>query len=168
MLRCQRRPKALLFRPGILLPDELQHLPPEFLWLRAVRTFSRTAALKPLGSLSSISLPESLGLPVAQLQHLRCVYQPQRLALHSPQNLCSSKFPRTHRHARSATSCIMLRFEQIVVSEKPNLIIVYGDVNSTLAAALVCSKLHLPLAHVEAGLRSFDRTMPEEINLLLT
>ena len=63
---------------------------------------------------------------------------------------------------------MMLRFEQIVVSEKPNLIIVYGDVNSTLAAALVCSKLHLPLAHVEAGLRSFDRTMPEEINLLLT
>src|SRR6266480_5365809 len=66
------------------------------------------------------------------------------------------------------TSCIMLRFEQIVVDEKPNLIIVYGDVNSTLAAALVCSKLHLPVAHVEAGLRSFDRTMPEEINRLLT
>jgi len=70
-------------------------------------------------------------------------------------------------HAQQ-TSCIMLRFEQIVVSEKPNLIIVYGDVNSTLAAALVCSKLHLPVAHVEAGLRSFDRTMPEEINRLLT
>src|SRR5256885_32167 len=70
-------------------------------------------------------------------------------------------------HAQQ-TSSIMLRFEQIVVSEKPNLIIVYGDVNSTLAAALVCSKLHLPVAHVEAGLRSFDRTMPEEINRLLT
>ena len=70
-------------------------------------------------------------------------------------------------HAQQ-TSCIMLRFEQIVVDEKPDLIIVYGDVNSTLAAALVCSKLHLPVAHVEAGLRSFDRTMPEEINRLLT
>ncbi len=70
-------------------------------------------------------------------------------------------------HAQQ-TSCIMVRFEQIVVDEKPNLIIVYGDVNSTLAAALVCSKLHFPVAHVEAGLRSFDRTMPEEINRLLT
>jgi UDP-N-acetylglucosamine 2-epimerase (non-hydrolysing) len=70
-------------------------------------------------------------------------------------------------HAQQ-TSCIMLRFERIVVPEQPNLVIVYGDVNSTLAAALVCSKLQLPIAHVEAGLRSFDRTMPEEINRLLT
>jgi UDP-N-acetylglucosamine 2-epimerase (non-hydrolysing) len=66
------------------------------------------------------------------------------------------------------TGLIMLRFEQIVVEENPDLVIVYGDVNSTLAAALVCNKLRVPVAHVEAGLRSFDRTMPEEINRLLT
>jgi len=66
------------------------------------------------------------------------------------------------------TGLIMLRFEQIVVEEDPDLVIVYGDVNSTLAAALVCSKLHVPVAHIEAGLRSFDRSMPEEINRLLT
>jgi UDP-N-acetylglucosamine 2-epimerase (non-hydrolysing) len=70
-------------------------------------------------------------------------------------------------HAQQ-TSYIMMRFEQIVADEKPDLVIVYGDVNSTLAAALVCSKLHLPVAHVEAGLRSFDRRMPEEINRVLT
>jgi UDP-N-acetylglucosamine 2-epimerase (non-hydrolysing) len=70
-------------------------------------------------------------------------------------------------HAQQ-TSSVMVRFEQVVVPEKPSVVIVYGDVNSTLAAALVCSKLQLPVAHVEAGLRSFDRTMPEEINRLLT
>src|SRR6266853_5822472 len=97
MFRGQRGSKPLLFRSRILLPDELQHLPPEFLGLRAVRTSSRAAVLEPFGSFFAISLPESLRLPVAQLQHLRCVHQPQRLALHSRQNLCSSKFPRTHR-----------------------------------------------------------------------
>lgn len=70
-------------------------------------------------------------------------------------------------HAQQ-TSFIMLRFEEIVIEERPDLVIVYGDVNSTVAAALVCSKLQFPVAHVEAGLRSFDRTMPEEINRLLT
>jgi UDP-N-acetylglucosamine 2-epimerase (non-hydrolysing) len=70
-------------------------------------------------------------------------------------------------HAQQ-TSRIMLRFEEIIVKENPDIVIVYGDVNSTIAAALVCSKLHLPVAHVEAGLRSFDRTMPEEINRVLT
>ena len=66
------------------------------------------------------------------------------------------------------TSQIMLRFEPVVVEEKPDWVVVYGDVNSTIAAALVCAKLQIPVAHVEAGLRSFDRTMPEEINRLLT
>src|SRR5882724_2440258 len=66
------------------------------------------------------------------------------------------------------TAQVMLRFEPVVLDYKPDWVIVVGDVNSTLACALVCSKLAIPVAHVEAGLRSFDRTMPEEINRLLT
>ena len=66
------------------------------------------------------------------------------------------------------TAQIMMRFEETVLKEKPDLVLVYGDVNSTVAAALVCAKLRIPVAHVEAGLRSFDRTMPEEINRLMT
>lgn len=66
------------------------------------------------------------------------------------------------------TAEIMVRFEAAVTERKPDLVVVYGDVNSTVAAALVCSKLRIRVAHVEAGLRSFDRTMPEEINRLLT
>ena len=66
------------------------------------------------------------------------------------------------------TANVMLRFEPVVISEKPDWVIVVGDVNSTLACALVCAKLQVKVAHVEAGLRSHDRTMPEEINRLLT
>lgn len=66
------------------------------------------------------------------------------------------------------TAKVMLRLEPILLEQEPELVIVYGDVNSTLAAALVCAKLNVPLAHVEAGLRSYDRSMPEEINRLLT
>jgi UDP-N-acetylglucosamine 2-epimerase (non-hydrolysing) len=66
------------------------------------------------------------------------------------------------------TAHIMLAFEKIVSDEKPDLIIVVGDVTSTLACTLVAIKMGIPLAHVEAGLRSFDRTMPEELNRLLT
>lgn len=62
----------------------------------------------------------------------------------------------------------MVRFEKVVTDSRPDLVLVYGDVNSTIAAALVCAKLRIPVGHVEAGLRSFDRTMPEEINRLLT
>ena len=66
------------------------------------------------------------------------------------------------------TAEIMLRLEPLLLEHQFDLVLVYGDVNSTVAAALVCSKLRLPVAHVEAGLRSFDRSMPEEINRLLT
>ena len=70
-------------------------------------------------------------------------------------------------HAQQ-TAHIMCRFEPVVLEKKPDLVVVYGDVNSTVAAALVCSKLMVRVAHVEAGLRSFDRSMPEEINRLVT
>lgn len=70
-------------------------------------------------------------------------------------------------HARQ-TARIMTEFEDFCLGKRPDLVIAGGDVNSTLAAALVTSKLRIPLAHVEAGLRSFDREMPEEINRILT
>lgn len=66
------------------------------------------------------------------------------------------------------TAQIMIKFEEVVLAEQPDWVLVYGDINSTVAAALVAAKLHIPVAHVEAGLRSGDRTMPEEINRLVT
>jgi len=70
-------------------------------------------------------------------------------------------------HAQQ-TAQVMMRFEPVVKQFKPDWIVVPGDVNSTLACALVAAKLGVKVAHLEAGLRSFDRTMPEEINRLLT
>src|SRR5207244_10124266 len=66
------------------------------------------------------------------------------------------------------TAAIMQAFEPVIVKERPDWVIVVGDVNSTIACALVCAKLGVKVAHVEAGLRSRDRTMPEEINRVLT
>src|SRR5258708_36495992 len=66
------------------------------------------------------------------------------------------------------TASVMQSFEPVVLREKPDWVIVVGDVNSTLACALVAVKLGVKVGHVEAGLRSRDRTMPEEINRLLT
>jgi UDP-N-acetylglucosamine 2-epimerase (non-hydrolysing) len=70
-------------------------------------------------------------------------------------------------HAQQ-TAQVMLAFESVLLEEQPDLVLVVGDVNSTLACALVATKLHVPVAHVEAGLRCFDRAMPEEINRVLT
>jgi UDP-N-acetylglucosamine 2-epimerase (non-hydrolysing) len=70
-------------------------------------------------------------------------------------------------HAQQ-TAEIMKRFEPVVLEQKPDVVLVYGDVNSTVAAALVCAKIGIRIGHVEAGLRSFDRTMPEEINRMVT
>ena len=69
-------------------------------------------------------------------------------------------------HAKQ-TAKIMIDFEQVCIENKPQRVIVAGDVNSTIACALVATKLNIPVDHVEAGLRSFDNRMPEEINRIL-
>jgi len=81
--------------------------------------------------------------------------------------------PARYLHVGSATHAqqtakIMVEFEKVVEEEKPDLVLVVGDVNSTAACSLVAAKMGIKIAHVEAGLRSFDRTMPEEINRMVT
>jgi UDP-N-acetylglucosamine 2-epimerase (non-hydrolysing) len=88
----------------------------------------------------------------------------QQLGIPNPDiNLCVG----SGSHARQ-TAETMLRFEPVLLERKPDIVLVYGDVNATVAAALVCSKLQVRVGHVEAGLRSFDHSMPEEINRMVT
>ena len=66
------------------------------------------------------------------------------------------------------TAALLVALEEAFLAQSPDGVVVYGDINSTLAAALTCAKLHIRVAHVEAGLRSFDATMPEEVNRRVT
>lgn len=70
-------------------------------------------------------------------------------------------------HAQQ-TAAVLVGIEKALIDERPSVLIVYGDVNSTMAATLAAAKLHVPVAHVEAGLRSSDRRMPEEVNRVVT
>lgn len=83
--------------------------------------------------------------------------------------------PKPHHHLNVGsgthavqTAAIMTKFEPVLISESPDCVLVFGDVNSTLACSIVAKKLSFPVAHVEAGLRSGDRDMPEEINRIVT
>jgi UDP-N-acetylglucosamine 2-epimerase (non-hydrolysing) len=73
----------------------------------------------------------------------------------------------SNSHA-TQTAQVMMTFEKVLLEQKPDLVVVVGDVNSTMACAITAAKLWVPVAHVEAGLRSFDRKMPEEVNRIVT
>lgn len=86
------------------------------------------------------------------------------LGLHEPDHYLGVG---SSSHTRQ-TAATMVAFEEVINEFRSDIVLVYGDVIATVATALVCAKLMIPVGHVEAGLRSFDRSMPEEINRLLT
>ncbi len=86
--------------------------------------------------------------------------------LHMPEPRYNLEVGSGTHHAQ--TAAIIQRFGELIAKDRPDMVLVAGDVNSTIACALVAAKENIPVAHVEAGLRSFDRTMPEEVNRILT
>src|SRR5215471_11613611 len=96
MLGCQSRTKTLAYRPPILLPHQLQYLLPKFRFMSMVRGPTHTAMLQPCGTLLPISLPQSLRLPVAHLQELAGIYNPQMLAPHTRQHFQPSQLLLAH------------------------------------------------------------------------
>src|SRR5215469_10298930 len=96
MLGCQSRTKTLAYRPPILLPHQLQYLLPKFRFMSMVRGPTHTAMLQPCGAPLPISLPQSLRLPVAHLQELAGIYNPQMLAPHTRQHFHPSQLPLAH------------------------------------------------------------------------
>lgn len=91
-----------------------------------------------------------------------------RIDVTSPPNFCANLRGKRERDHGQQTAKIMMAFEEIGLHERPDCVLVVGDVNSTLACSVVFKKFQIPVAHVEAGLRYGDMRMPEEINRLVT
>ena len=141
----------------VLVVDDLK--------LETPKTKGLVAVLQKLDLLDKTSLV--VAASVEQNLRLAARNLPQ-VELTTSHDLNTYQVLRPDRLVFTRWSQVMVRFEHVILAEKPDLVLVYGDVNSTVAAAVVACKLGIKVGHVEAGLRSFDRTMPEEINRLLT
>ena len=162
------RPKPANILPSIFLLSLLPHYNPDFKLMHVLHVvgarpnFMKAAPV--LAELARRGLRQTL---VHTGQHYDAAMSDvffQELGMPAPDiNLEAG----SGSHAQQ-TAQVMSRFEPVLLERRPDLVLVYGDVNSTLAAALVSCKLQVKVGHVEAGLRSRDRSMPEEINRLLT